>query len=205
MSSAQCIISDENGGSSCLGLSPHCGVALPGPHHRFETLVRPVINDLYGFALRLTRDPVRAEDLLQQSLLVGLRRLDQLRDEGAFRVWQSRIVYRTFLNLGDRQRPTPFDPDDLERRAITPKGALRRPDDHVSAREVGAAVGNALDKLPMEQRDAVWLVDGQGYKYAEAAEILGVPAGTVASRAARGRRALRTRLADVAREHGVLQ
>ncbi|MEZ4236285.1 MAG: RNA polymerase sigma factor [Myxococcota bacterium] len=168
---------------------------------RFEQLVRPVLGDLYRFACRLTRDPVAAEDLLQQALLRGLDRVEQLHDDGAFRVWQSRVLYTTFVNGRQRREAMPVDEAALERAA----GAHDRPSPERDAmdRQLGGRIGDALDALPPDQREAVWLVDGQGFKFGEAADVLGVPPGTVASRVARARAALRTRLAAVAADEGV--
>ena len=160
-------------------------------NERFERLVRPVLGDLYRFACRLTRDPVAAEDLLQASLLRGLGRLAQLHDDAAFRVWQSRVLYTTFLNARDRRADMYVGTEHLERTPLLE--AL--PDAEAASRQLGRAIETALDRLPADQREAVWLVDGQGLKFGEAAEVLGLPPGTVASRVARGRAALRVSLA----------
>ena len=78
-----------------------------------------------------------------------------------------------------------------------------RPDRQVERRQLGQRLSDALDGLPSDQREAVWLVDGQGLSFGEAAEVLAVPPGTVASRVARGRMSLRTTLAAVAADEGV--
>lgn len=169
-----------------------------GDHARFERLVRPVLGDLYRFACRLTRDPVTAEDLLQTSLLRGLGRLAQLQDDRAFRVWQSRVLYTTFLNARDRRADMHVGVEALDGAPVPTADPA-----HAAAnRQLGRHIGDALDRLPADQREAVWLVDGQGMKFSEAAEILGLPPGTVASRVARGRTALRSSLAAVAGEVG---
>ena len=167
---------------------------------RFGDLVRPVLGDLYRFARRLTRDPVTAEDLLQQALLRGLDRLSQLQDDGAFKVWQSRVLYTTFLDTRDRRETMWIEGQDDD--VVVP---LERPgpDREQERRALGAAISDALDRLPADQREAVWLVDGQGMKFGEAASVLGVPPGTVASRVARGRMALREELRQVAADEGV--
>jgi RNA polymerase sigma-70 factor (ECF subfamily) len=167
---------------------------------RFGELVRPILADLYRFARRLTRDPVTAEDLLQQALLRGMDRLPQLQDERAFKVWQSRVLYTTFLDARDRRETMWIEGQDDD--VVVP---LERPGpdrDH-ERRELGTAIRDALDRLPADQRDAVWLVDGQGLKFGEAAGVLGVPPGTVASRVARGRMALREELKQIAADEGV--
>lgn len=167
---------------------------------RYDGLVKPILNDLYRFARRLERDAVQADDLLQQGLLVGLKNVDQLADEGAFRVWISRILYRSFLNNRKKRVHEPMDDNVVQ---LAPRAA--DPDRSLARRQLGHDLADALDKLPDDQREAVWLVDGQGFKYAEAATILECAPGTVASRVARGRVQLRRDLQHVAREQGVIQ
>lgn len=174
-----------------------------GRSDRFATLLRPVLPELYRFACRLTRDPVSAEDLLQQALMRGVDHLSELKDDRAFKVWQSRVLYTTFLNHRSR-RDRMWLPDDgtvvpFERPGPSGQG----PEQLASRRQLGSRIADALDRLPAEQREAVWLVDGQGFKFGEAADVLGVPPGTVASRVARGRLALRVDLAEVAADEGV--
>lgn len=168
---------------------------------RFDALVRPVLGDLYRFARRLTRDPVAAEDLVQQALLRGLDRLSQLQDDGAFKVWQSRVLFTTFLDAPDRRETMWIEGKDADDVVVPLERP--RPDREAERRGLGAAIADALDRLPAEQREAVWLVDGQGFKFGEAAAVLGVAPGTVASRVARGRIALREDLREVAADEGV--
>ena len=149
---------------------------------RFDRLVRPQFDGLYRFARGLARDPVGAEDLLQEAMVNALSRLDTLRDEGAFRVWVHRVVYRTFLDRVDRE-----------------KRHLRRVEAGGEAQMV------AFPTRPNASRSASWetgsqrrsrrcrrsaaggpLVDLEGLTFAEAAEVLGVKQGTVA----RGSRAV---------------
>jgi len=168
---------------------------------RFEALVSPVLGDLYRFALRLTRDRVRAEDLLQASLEKGLGRLSSLRDDRAFKAWQSRVIYTTWLDSRGRRQEEPMTPE----RVAEQRAGRRGPELELIGRELGLQIGEALDRLPPGQRAAVWLVDGQGHSFAETAEILGIAPGTAASRVARARRALREWLAPLAAEQGVVQ
>lgn len=173
-------------------------------HRRFDRLVRPLLAGLYRFACRLTRDPVEAEDLLQQSLLRGLDRLPQLQDDGAFKVWQSRVLYTTFLNRREKRTDMPHEEATVGDNVVPLHGRTPRgPDRELERRRLGAQVNDALAALPDEQREAVWLVDGQGFAFGEAALVLGVPPGTLASRVARGRLALRATLAAVAADEGV--
>lgn len=171
---------------------------------RFVHLVEPLLDDLFRFALRLCGDRVGAEDLVQQTLLVGLNRLDQLQADGAIKTWLFRILYRTFLNHRKRKAPMPAPDRELEN-LIPLDRSGGTPHTQTSARELGDLLAHAFDQLPEHQREAVWLVDGLGSTYAEAARILGIPVGTTTSRVLRGRMALRAQLSSVAREQGVIQ
>jgi RNA polymerase sigma-70 factor (ECF subfamily) len=117
-------------------------------------------------------------------------------------VWTSRILYRTFLNRCRRRKSDRSDPwsEQAERTVLPFPG----PADTLADKRLGVRLEAALSRLPEAQRQAIWLIDGQGFQFSEAAEILGVRPGTVASRVARGRAALRVDLDDVARERGVI-
>lgn len=160
---------------------------------RFETLVTPHLTELRRFALHLERDPVRGDDLLQFALERGLKRLDQLRDPAAFKGWMNRIVYTTWLDSRRKKTEAPLEQEELERRRVSVYG----PEHALSDRRLGTRIADALGRLPDAQREAVWLVDGLGFKFGEAAKVLGVPAGTVASRVARARSTLREDLSEV--------
>ena len=165
---------------------------------RYDTLVRPILGDLYRFARRLTGDRVAAEDLLQQSLVKGLQALPDLREMQAFKAWQSRVLYRTWLDAQRKMTEEPMTSEEIQ--DASGRGG---PELVLLNREVGDQIATALDSLPEDQRHAVWLVDGQGHTFAEAANVLGIPEGTAASRVARGRRALRALLEQLAQEQGV--
>ena len=169
---------------------------------RFERLIRPHVESLRRFARKLERSPDDAEDLLQEALLQGLTRLDQLQSDAAARVWISRVLYRTFLNRCRKRRSdrTEAWSEQAEQTVILFPG----PDSRLSDKQLADRMASAMAQLPEQQRQAVWLVDGQGFKFSEAAEILGVRPGTVASRVARGRATLRQDLADLARERGMI-
>lgn len=179
--------------------------AGPTQSERFEVLLRPTLAGLQRFAVRLVRDPIGADDLLQQALVTGFTRFDQLEDERSFRVWINRILFRTHLNRKKRKTEQPVDPGILDN--VVSLDAVRRPGPHEHYERAALAdeLAAALDSLPAEQRDAVWLVDGQGFRFGEAAEILEIPPGTAASRVARARLTLRGLLANVAQERGVIR
>ncbi|MEQ1507059.1 MAG: RNA polymerase sigma factor [Myxococcota bacterium] len=168
---------------------------------RFDRLVEPVFDGVYRFARSLCRDPILAEDLVQESLLNAMSRLDTLRDDAAFKVWLHRVVYTTHLDRIDREQ--------RHRRRIEAAGAgetvpFPTPADRLDQRQLGLRLAEALAQLPDDQRQAVWLVDVEQMTFADAAEVLDLKPGTVASRVARGRAALRADLSDVARDRGVI-
>jgi RNA polymerase sigma-70 factor (ECF subfamily) len=169
---------------------------------RFERVIRPHVEQLRRFARKLERDGDEAEDLLQEALLQGLMRLDQLKSDAAGRVWISRVLYRTFLNRCRKRRAdrTEAWSEQAERVVIPFPG----PDARLADKRLAERMASALAQLPEQQRQAVWLVDVQGFKFSEAAEILDVRPGTVASRVARGRSTLRRELVDIARDRGVI-
>ena len=171
----------------------------------FESLLLPVRQSLFRFAIQLAGDPVRGEDLLQQATEAGLRKFSQLMEPRAFRVWMSRLVYRTHLNDHKRRSRRPEGQrEDIDN--VVPLPSRRpNPEDMAQASRIGERITEALDRLPAEQRRVVWLVDGEGFTYAEAATILEIRLGTAASRVARARLSLRTSLRDVAAEQGVIQ
>jgi RNA polymerase sigma-70 factor (ECF subfamily) len=167
----------------------------------FEELVLPCLDDLYRAARRLERDPDLAGDLLQQALLVGFQRFHQLRSRESFRAWMVTILRRTHLNrVRTPSREISLDEGALPLDDSTADGF--DPELRFLTARLRDELRAALDRLPEEQRLAVYLVDVEGFKYAEAANALEVSPGTVASRVARGRRSLQRTLAHLARERG---
>ncbi len=173
----------------------------PRGNDRFLDLALPVLDDLYRLACRLERDPSRAQDLLQQALLTGYRRLDQLQEAASFRSWAARILCRLFLNSRRRPREEPLD-GEPPAMAIPEVVPALDPEERFLARQRAGELREALDELPLAQRLAVLLVDVEGFTYAEAAAALETAPGTVASRVVRGRAALRRRLRHLAPQGG---
>ncbi len=165
----------------------------------------PLLDDFYRVACRLERDPDRAEDLLQDALLQGFQRFGQLQAQSSFRAWMGRILMRTYLNTR-RRRATEVPLEEAEAGPKAPHAD--RSEGRVdlgfplSARVLAHELKAALDRLPRDLALAVFLVDVQGYPYGEAAVVLDVAPGTVASRVARGRAALRVFLRHLAQERG---
>jgi len=159
---------------------------------RFESETLPWMRSLYGFAVRLARDPHDASDLVQESYLRAYRTYDNFATGTNAKAWLFRILFSVFANdRRKRSRQRVMALEELEphfdRAAVEAwrggRGAGR-------AMEDAAALEEALGCLPEEFRAAVLLVDVEGLTYGEAAEALQCPVGTVRSRLSRARRSL---------------
>lgn len=181
--------------------------APAAPPDHFERDVLPHLDLLYRVALRLAGNPASAEDLVQDTVLKALRAWGQFRQGTNARGWLLTILRNTFINDYRRRRrePTHVDievanPTDFlaERAGSDPEGAFFH--DLVDDRIVAA-----IDALPEEFREVVVLSDVEGLGYAQIADMLGVPVGTVKSRLFRGRRQLQAALLDYAVEAGIVR
>lgn len=169
---------------------------------RFTTQLRLHLDALYSTALRLTRNPHDAEDLVQDACLRAYRSFGQLKDLARCRGWLLRILTRTFFNAyRQRQRAPETLPYEEEIHQIPGDTS----ETAVFGRLLDDEITGALEQLPEEFRAAVVLADLEGLSYQETAEALGCPLGTVRSRLSRGRRMLARLLWVTARERGYLQ
>lgn len=162
------------------------GAHVAGDPLAFEEIVRRHRDRLWAVALRTTGDPEEAADSLQDALISAYRRADQFRGDSAVTTWLHRIVVNASLDRLRRRAvraadALPDDNDDLPGRVVAD------PVDHMDRREVQLLVTAALAELPVEQRDAILLVDVEGWSVEDAARELGIPEGTVKSRCFRGR------------------
>ena len=185
-----------------------------GTRQFFATAVERTTARLFGTALRLTRNRSDAEELVAETVAKAWARLPELRDRQCFEAWIQRILANTFVSAWRHRRAgpeTPVEPDeDGEPFSLFEK--LHQPfllwwgnpEERVIAKLLGEDIGRALDSLPDAFRIAVVLVDVQGHSYPEAAELLGVPVGTVRSRLARARGLLQRALWQHARDAGLL-
>lgn len=155
------------------------------------------LDALYATARRLTRDPAEAEDLVHDTYVKALRHQKQFHAGTSLRAWLLTILHNTFLNDVRRRKGSPVDDRvaDADAEADRQPALGPSPEERLVARATAAEVDEALAALPEGYREAVWLRDAQELTYAEIAEVLDVPLGTVMSRIARGRRLLHQRLA----------
>jgi RNA polymerase sigma-70 factor (ECF subfamily) len=156
------------------------------------------LEPLYATALRLTRNRPDAEDLVQDTVVKALRFADRFTPGTNLKAWLYTILHNTWRNRRrDASRETvEVDSTRVEEAAAQLDGPLAAatPEQILLRSTLDADLQAALDALPEAFREAVWLRDVEEFTYAEIAEMLGIPAGTVMSRISRGRRQLFDRL-----------
>jgi RNA polymerase sigma-70 factor (ECF subfamily) len=149
------------------------------------------IDSLYGTALRLTRRAADAEDLVQDTYLKAFRAAHQFEPGTNLKAWLFTILHNTFRNARRHDGRSPVDVDsDVVERAAGAGPADQSPEQILTRATLDADLQAALDALPEAFRQAVWLRDVEELSYADMAQVLDVPIGTVMSRISRGRRAL---------------
>lgn len=175
-----------------------------GLDERFEREALPLLSEMYAAALRLTRNPADAEDVLQETYLRAYRGFGTFQEGTNLRAWLYRILTNAFINTyRKRQRePQTVSDDEVPEWYLYEKlggeGAEASAEAEVLEALPDEDVQDALAALPEQFRLAVLLADVEGFSYKEIAEILDIPIGTVMSRLHRGRRLLKQRLADEA-------
>jgi RNA polymerase sigma-70 factor, ECF subfamily len=153
------------------------------------------IDSLYGTALRLTRRPADAEDLVQDTYLKAFRASRQFERGTNLKAWLFTILHNTFRNMRRHESRDPIDVDsEYVERAAADAAHEPTPEQILTRATLDADLQAALDALPDAFRQAVWLRDVEELAYADIARVLGVPIGTVMSRISRGRRALHAAL-----------
>ncbi len=177
---------------------------------RFESDALGYLDQLYGAALRMTRNPADAEDLVQETFAKAYASFHQFTPGTNLKAWLYRILTNTFINTYRKKQRQPQssgqDVEDwqLARAEAHTSTGLRSAEMDALDRMPNSAVTEAMNALPPDFRLAVYLADVEGFSYKEIAEIMGTPIGTVMSRLNRGRNQLRASLADFAREHGLI-
>jgi len=193
---------------------PAAGVAPPDARAEYERLLTAHLDGLYRTALRLTRNPAAAEDLVQEAMLKAWRSFHTFQPGTNARAWLYRILMNAHFDAHRRhlREPAVVPQDDVGDVYLYTKardGLLLseagNPERTVLDGVMDAEVRDSLEALPLQFRAAVLLVDVEGFSYQEAAEILGVPVGTVMSRLYRGRHALQETLWQYARDRHLVK
>ncbi|MEN9516894.1 MAG: hypothetical protein RL733_132 [Actinomycetota bacterium] len=178
---------------------------------RFERDALQYMNQLYAAAMRYTKNPEDAQDLVQDTYIKAYNSFHQFEPGTNLKAWLYRVLTTTFINnyRKDQRRPQTSDSEledwQLAEASSHTSDQGKSTEDVVLENLPDSDIKNALAQIPEEFRMVVYLADVEGFSYKEIAEIVGVPTGTVMSRLHRGRKQLREKLTDYARERGYVK
>ncbi|CAN5135879.1 RNA polymerase sigma factor SigR [soil metagenome] len=178
----------------------------------FEEQALPFADQLYAAAMRMTRNPADAADLVQETFVKAFQAFGQYQQGTNLKAWLYRIQTNTFINNYRKNQRNPYQGtiDDLEdwqlggAESVTQSTSTRSAEAEAIDHLPDSAVKDALQAIPEDFRLAVYFADVEGFSYQEIADIMKTPVGTVMSRLHRGRRMLRESLADYARDRGIV-
>ncbi len=176
----------------------------------FQEQALPFMDQLYGAAMRMTRNPADAADLVQETFVKAFAAFAQFEQGTNLKAWLYRILTNTFINVYRKKQRDPYQGtiDEMEDWQLggaesATSSSSRSAEAEAIDRMPASAVKDALQAIPEDFRLAVYFADVEGFAYQEIADIMKTPVGTVMSRLHRGRRLLRELLADYARERGM--
>ena len=179
----------------------------------FAEQAMPLMDGLYSAALRMTRNPADAEDLVQETYLKAYRAFHTFEQGTNLKAWLYRILTNTYINIyrAKKRRPDETDLDEVEdlylyRRlgGLEAATAGRSAEEELLDHLTDSEVKDALEALPEQFRMAVLLADVEGFAYKEIAEILDIPIGTVMSRLHRGRKAMQKELYEFGKQRNLV-
>jgi RNA polymerase sigma-70 factor, ECF subfamily len=177
----------------------------------FESQALQYMDQLYAAAMRMTRNPADAADLVQETFVKAFQAFGQFQQGTNLKAWLYRIQTNTFINQYRKNQRNPYQStiDDLEdwqlgnaesmTQSLSTRSAEAEAIDHLP----DSAVKDALQSIPEDFRMAVYFADVEGFSYQEVADIMKTPVGTVMSRLHRGRKMLRELLSEYARDRGI--
>jgi RNA polymerase sigma-70 factor, ECF subfamily len=160
----------------------------------FEAEALGYLDDLYGAALRLTRNAADAEDLAQETYVRAFRSAKQFKPGSNLKAWLFTILYNAYRNERRDSRRDPVEVDSGRVEVSSEADPAEGPEERLLRGALDADLQAALGSLPEAFREVVWARDVDEFSYAEIAQMLGIPVGTVMSRISRGRRMLYEKL-----------
>ncbi len=179
-------------------------------HEEFERVALVHLHSLYHMALRFTRNPADAEDLLQDTYVRAFRFFDRYQPGTNAKAWLFKILRNGFINRYRKaqKRPDEVDFSKIEETfesLLEPRQRLPGPEEELLSRSLDEPIEDALRALPEEYRSVLLLAVVEGFSYREIATTLDCPMGTVMSRLHRARKHMKSRLLSYARERGLVK